>query len=262
MAKPKANRMLRTKEKARRPKKQWGRIVNRLVLILVVVGFVYGINALGERLDAIPVDRVVFAGDVERASREALVERVSGQLSVGYLGLDLTAIQSELEKEPWVYHATVERRWPRELKITIVEETPIAVWGDGGLLNHRAEVFVPRSENRSTDIDALPVLDGPAGSELEMMRQYRLMSQLLGDENLGLKYLKMSARGSLTITLNDGVELVLGRDEVLEKLRRFLVVYHRELASQFARVKRVDTRYINGLAVSWRKELPQEQGES
>ncbi len=230
-------------------RREWGRIANRLLLIAVTLGFVYGVEKLGARLDAIPVERVVFAGDLQRVDRNVLVERVTGHLAVGYIGLDLAAIQTELEREPWVYRAVVERLWPRELKITIVEETPIAVWGRGGLLNHRGRIFVPKDDSQHGE--ALPRLDGPEGSAIEIMRQYRLMSQLLGDEKLTLQHLEMDARGSWTARIDQNVELVMGRREPLEKLRRFLWVYREYLAADFAGIARVDMRYINGLAVAW-----------
>ncbi|MAK44286.1 MULTISPECIES: cell division protein FtsQ/DivIB [Spongiibacter] len=237
-----------TERSKRGNRREWGRIANRLLLLVAVLGFVYGVERLSAKLDAIPVERVVFAGDLQRVDRDVLVERVTGQLAVGYIGLDLEAIQAELEQEPWVYRAVVERLWPRELKITIVEETPIAVWGRGGLLNHRGRIFVPQD---GSDYGAdLPRLDGPKGSAIEIMRQYRLMSQLLGDEQLTLQHLEMDARGSWTARIDENVELVLGRQEPLEKLRRFLWVYRKYLAADFATVARVDMRYINGLAVA------------
>ncbi|MBW2940206.1 cell division protein FtsQ/DivIB [Zhongshania aquimaris] len=229
--------------------REWGRIFNRLLLLAAVMGFIYGVERLGSQLESIPVDRVVFAGDFRHVSRDVLVDRVTSHLAVGYIGLDLEGIQSELEQEPWVYRAIVERVWPRELKITIVEETPIAAWGNGGLLNHRGKIFLPTKGMRS-DVD-LPLLSGPDGSAIEIMRQYRLMSQLLGDENLVLQRLQMNDRGAWTATLNGGAVLVLGRQGPLEKLRRFMWVYKQQLAADFERLKRVDTRYINGLAVSW-----------
>ena len=234
----------------------WAKVFGRLLLIAVAMTFVYGVERLGRQLEAIPVDRVVFAGDLRHVRRDVLIDRVTRHLAVGYIGLDLEAIQAELEEEAWVYRAEVERLWPRELKITIIEETPIAAWGNGGLLNHRGRIFVP-SKGQSMGSD-LPVLEGPDGSAIEIMRQYRLMSQLLGDEKLKLERLQMSPRGSWTATLGGGAEVVMGRQEPLEKLRRFLWVYRQALKADFERVKRVDTRYVNGLAVAWQ---PEEQGK-
>lgn len=255
--KAKQNRFKQSR-KARRdgPGLPWARMVGTLGLVLVVAGFVYGVERLGRHLESIPVERVVFGGDLLHVSREVLIERVTRHLAVGYIGLDLEAIQQELEEEAWVYRAEVERIWPRELKITIVEETPIAIWGDGGLLNHRGKIFIP-GKGRRYQAD-LPVLEGPEGSAIEIMRQYRLMSQLLGDEQLQLVRLEMSPRGSWTAILNGGAKLVMGRQEPLEKLRRFLWVYRQALAPEFARVERIDTRYVNGLAVAWREQAKDE----
>ncbi|AKH68898.1 cell division septal protein [Spongiibacter sp. IMCC21906] len=257
----KQNRFKQSKKPRRgdvMPRLQWGRMLNRLLLVLVVMGFVYGVERLGHQLESIPVERVVFAGDLLHVSRDVLVERVTRHLAVGYIGLDLEAIQVELEEEAWVYRAEVERLWPRQLKITIVEESPIAIWGEGGLLNHRGKIFEPTgAQDERTD---LPVLEGPEGSAIEIMRQYRLMSQLLGDQQLKLVRLQMSPRGSWTAILSGGTELVMGRQEPLEKLRRFLWVYQRTLVADFDRVKRVDTRYVNGLAVAWREQQADSNG--
>ncbi|QQD19074.1 cell division protein FtsQ/DivIB [Spongiibacter nanhainus] len=238
-------------EKRFRPNREWGRMLNRLLLLAAAMGFVYGVEQLSRQLDAIPVDRVVFAGDLQHLNRQALIDRVTRHLAVGYIGLDLADIQAELEQEPWVYRAVVGRVWPRELKITIVEETPIAEWGKGGLLNHRGRIFEPKVAMELSE--PLPLLDGPEGSAIEIMRQYRLMSQLMGDESLVLSRLQLKPRGTWIATLEGGAEVVLGRQEPLEKLRRFLWVYRESLKADFARVERVDTRYINGLAVAWRE---------
>lgn len=249
------------KDRQRRlgPNREWGRMLNRLLLLAAAMGFVYGVEQLGRQLDAIPVDRVVFAGDLQHLKRQALIDRVTRHLAVGYIGLDLADIQAELEQEPWVYRAVVERVWPRELKITIVEETPIAEWGKGGLLNHRGRIFEP--EAALTLAEPLPLLDGPEGSAIEIMRQYRLMSQLMGDESLVLSRLQLKPRGTWIATLEGGAEVVLGRQEPLEKLRRFLWVYRQTLKADFARVERVDTRYINGLAVAWREPEAMPKGQ-
>lgn len=223
----------------------------RILAVLALVSALYGGFVINEQLHGIAVERVVFAGDLQHINRDTLVRRASPFLEAGYLGLDLVAMRAELEREPWVYRAELERHWPRELKINIVEQRPIASWGPGGFLNHRGEVFEPLA---ASQVEGLPTLQGPEGSANEVMRQYRLMSQVLAEQNLQLEKLQMSAQGSWVLTLAGDVELVLGSDRLLEKLRRFALVYQRELAPQFDRIERIDSRYINGLAVSWNKQ--------
>ncbi|MBD2859743.1 cell division protein FtsQ/DivIB [Spongiibacter sp. KMU-158] len=259
MAKPRQNRFLKSegskpeRRKSARGESRvaWRGLALRMVLLSGVLALAYGALALNDRINAIAVERVVFAGDLQHVNRDVLVKKVTPFLSVGYLNLDLDAIRAELQEEPWVFRADLQRQWPWELKVTIVEQRPIAIWGESQLLNHRAEVFTPPGVFDGGD---LPHLQGPEGSAIEVMRQFRLMSQLLGQENLRLERLKMTSQGSWILSLNEGVELVLGRDQLLEKLRRFALVYRRELAPEFDRIARIDSRYINGLAVAWLDE--------
>jgi hypothetical protein len=54
--------------------------------------------------------------------------------------LDLRDLRRELEALPWVYRAELRRRFPDTLEIRVVEQVPIARWGDGAFLNHEARV--------------------------------------------------------------------------------------------------------------------------
>ena len=51
------------------------------------------------------------------------------------------------------------------------------------------------------------------------------------------------------------VDILLGRDHVVEKMRRFAAIYERELKEQSANIARIDLRYANGLAVAWREPV-------
>ena len=50
--------------------------------------------------------------------------------------------------------------------------------------------------------------------------------------------------------------MLLGRDNLVEKLRRFIAIHEAELKPQLANIQRVDLRYPNGLAVAWRQVEP------
>src|SRR5690606_31873910 len=68
-----------------------------------------------------------------------------------------------------VARALVMREWPDRVRIVVTEEQPAWLWGDDGLLNARAELFVTGETDRPTN---LPRLDGPPGSEALLAARY------------------------------------------------------------------------------------------
>jgi cell division protein FtsQ len=64
--------------------------------------------------------------------------------------------------------------------------------------------------------------------------------------------LSLEQRGAWTLTLSNGIEVELGRDQVTQRFDRFVTVYQERLASRANEVKGVDARYSNGVAVKWK----------
>ena len=62
----------------------------------------------------------------------------------------------------------------------------------------------------------------------------------------------MSDRGGWALTTAQGVEIQIGRDHVVDKIRRFVSIYDKALKDQISNIARIDLRYPNGLAVAWR----------
>jgi cell division protein FtsQ len=63
--------------------------------------------------------------------------------------------------------------------------------------------------------------------------------------------LKCDNKKSWRLTLKNDKEIAIGREEVMEKLRRFVTVYDRFLSSVWGDVKAIDVRYSNGVSVQW-----------
>ena len=42
---------------------------------------------------------------------------------------------------PWIYKVNTRRRWPAEIEVVLVEQRPLARWGDTGYLNHQGHFF-------------------------------------------------------------------------------------------------------------------------
>ena len=169
----------------------------------------------------------------------------------GFFSLDVREVQRQLESHPWIAAAGVKRVWPDRLVISLTEETPIARWGGEQLLNQHGAIFML---GRGGSLPALPLLSGPPDSQLEMMKQYQLVSQMLFPHGLRITRLTLSNRGSWELELSDGVRVVIGRDEVLNRLKRFVDIYDSALKNDIAVIETVDLRYENGLSVKRRAQ--------
>jgi cell division protein FtsQ len=211
-----------------------------VVLVAAVQGFLF--------LRALPVEQIRVSGELEHTQAEAIQELVQPALVGGFLNADLARIRRQLEQLPWVYKVTVRRRWPSALEIQVVEQLPIARWGEQGFLNHSGEVF---SSARVQDQQSLPLLRGPEGTAGELMASYLRLIALLEPLGLAVDALEMDERGQLEAGLVGGMRLVMGNHDFRERLQRFVAVYPVHLAARGGEIERVDLRYESGLAVAF-----------
>jgi cell division protein FtsQ len=205
-------------------------------------------------LQAIPVERISVSGELNHTRTTAVQQMVQPALAGGFLGADLQRVREQLEALPWIYEANVRRRWPNALEIHVVEQLPIARWGEDGFLNHEGEVFRP-SDGQAWQ--SLPLLAGPEGTAESLMASYRRIGEMLAPLHLKVEQLLVDERGEVEAVLAGGIRLVLGSEDFLERMRRFVRVYRTELAPVAGRVQRVDLRYADGVAVAF-AELPAE----
>lgn len=230
---------------------RWLRTVTTLVVVAVLLGGVgwgaqTAYRALDTRVEVIGVD-----GPMHRVSRAEVEDLVVSAIDGGFLSLDLDKIRSALEAQPWIESARVRRTWPRGLAISFVEEEPIARWGDKGFLNRSGVLLTAAS---GAGLENLLELAGPPGSEREVMREYRDLSELLQPSGLKVRRLALDSRGAWSAELDQGPRLLLGRDQIVARTRRFLAVWALVLQERWTEVAQVDVRYDSGFAVQWLKK--------
>ncbi|MEP0203453.1 MAG: cell division protein FtsQ/DivIB [Halioglobus sp.] len=216
-----------------------------LVLVAVTVVMVLGTQAYLKLL-SIPVERVSVTGSLQHTQAEAVQKMVQPALQGGFLNADLTLLREQLEALPWIYEATVRRRWPNALEIHVVEQLPIARWGEDGFLNHEAVVFQTMREG---NWDALPLLRGEQSDAHILMARYQRLEELLQPLSLQVAELSIDKRGQLDAVLEGGTQLKLGNEEFVERVQRFVAVYQAELGERSKELERVDMRYKTGMAV-------------
>ncbi|AOY88746.1 cell division protein FtsQ [Marinobacter salinus] len=217
-----------------------------IVLLAALVPWGTGkvLNAMDQQFLAVDVN-----GDFIGDSRVA-IERAAGDwVGKSYFATDLSEIKASLEQRPWVESAAVRRVWPDRLVIDIREKKPLAYWTDGRLVSRTGELFAPQNPQVA---GKLPRLAGPDERVRDVIRMARTMSEELVGHGLNFAGLSLEQRGAWTLKLSNGIEVVLGRDQVEQRFERFITVYETRLASRSDEVSRVDARYTNGVAVQWK----------
>jgi cell division protein FtsQ len=217
--------------------------------VLGLAGVIGAIGVIRFALDQ-PIQTVSLAGRFQRVSPmdvEKAVRTVSrGQ---GLVGVDLHAVADAVRRIPWVDSVSVGRSWPRGLSIHVIEQVPVARWGDKGLLNARGEVFVNAAGHLP---DELPELIGPEGTQASVTRQYLAVHGRLTQAGLQLARVQLDPRGAWEYSLDNGVVLRLGRHQVDERFDRFLTSATRVLSARSQDIAYIDLRYSNGFAVGLR----------
>jgi len=209
-----------------------------------------------EALRSLPVERIVVTGKLENLRQEALRAALSDELDQGLLFLSLRDLQRTLEALPWVYQAQLRRRFPGTLEVSVVEQLPIARWGDDAFLNHEARIIEVADGERW---QALPQIRGPLNSEARLMNHYQRLLDRLRPLSLNPISLSEDDYGQLRVGLDNGLDLQLGDRDFSLRLQRFLQLWSSDLQNNSQAVQRVDMRYESGAAVAF-DQTPQLAG--
>nr|WP_285229742.1 cell division protein FtsQ/DivIB [Motilimonas eburnea] len=168
--------------------------------------------------------------------------------SQNFFTLDVNQLQENLQSMPWVYSASVRKRWPDRLKVFLQEQRPSAFWNETDLLNIKGEVFnAPQDKIQAP----LVYLYGPEHSSKEVLEVYQQLESLLALNGFSIDGLELTHRYAWNIQLKQGIELKLGREQRVDRVQRFIDIYPLLDAQKVAYV---DLRYDTGVAVGWKPE--------
>jgi len=220
------------------------------VVVLVVVGF--GVNLAVEKVKSQKIEKVQIEGTLTFVTEQQIKNAIGAEVSTSLISVNLDRIKQKLEDLPWIRAAEIRRQWPDALSITVEEEIAIARWGSKQLLNQQGQVFQPENIE---EMQQLPLLSGPDHSEAKVMRQYQEFNQLLYPLGVRIRDLTLNNSGSYELTLTNGVWVKLGRQDVLERLRRLVVFLQSEYGKEMQQIVAIDLRYRNGLAVARRSVI-------
>ena len=226
-----------------------------VIALLLTVALVQSVVRFAEVIDR-PISVIEVSGTNEHFAAEQVEQILDDQIGVGFWGVDVAELRSRLLADEWLVNARVTKRWPGRLVVEVKVHEPLAYWNETELLSTQGSVFAPEPYPQKLP---LAMLSGPDESQWSLWERYLSLQGALEQLNLGLAGLSLSERGALTLVLEDGMAVHLGRHEVESRLQRFLDVFEQTLAQRIDQVAAVDLRYTNGFSVRWVNEGAEEE---
>jgi len=243
------------------PRSRWGKI-----------GFVCGAVALAGELAWLAMaarnfaahdprfridssDNIQILGNSEVTKAE-LLSVFGGDMGRNVFFIPLNQRRSALERLPWVETATVMRLLPDQLRVAVVERTPVAFVSDGnetGLVDANGVLLPMDAKTMAAKHYSFPVLTGIAATDAASTRAARMkiyrrfLTELdSGGEKLSsqLSEVHLSDPDDVQVVPSDESELLLhlGDSDFLARWRN----YQQHLAewkAQYPRLASVDLRY-------------------
>jgi cell division protein FtsQ len=229
-----------------------------LALLLVTLPVVAIVNGwIGA--DRWPLRTLRIEGRLQRVDAQQLRATVLPYAANGFFAVRLGDAQAAVAKLPWVEHAEVRKRWPDVLQVRIVEHRPFAQWGKDRLLSEHGRLFPAQGVPKG-----LPLLDGPDARVADVVALYNESRVLFAPSGIDVRALNLDRRGSWSLTLSNGTQVIVGSSEARLRLTRFARLLPQLLSQKQLPLTRADLRYTNGFALVWptTKPLPPLAGES
>ncbi|MGV2870487.1 cell division protein FtsQ/DivIB [Colwellia sp. E150_009] len=233
-------------------------------VLISLISLAWWLTQIFVEQENLPVNSIVITGEMPYTQHEEVMAALSDIDLGNFFQVNVNDIQAQVSALPWVYSVAVRKQWPNEVKIYVVDQTPIAFWNGDFILNQFGKAF---QAQRTALKQGLPEFFGPEGSELLALENFNNLNDLLEYRNLSIDELILSERFSWQLTLSNGIRLNLGREERVKRVQRFMDVYpliKTYLAEQENQEKNnkkqikqavdyIDLRYDTGLAVGWKE---------
>ena len=197
-----------------------------------------------------PISTVKISASYQHITRKQMEEILANYLNASFFTLPAERLQAELAAIDWTEQVNIERIWPDTLKITLVEKAPVAIWndslmtGDGHLFN------IGKEQNMTT----VPKLSGPEHQQIDVLQIYQKLSKLLSSYGLQATSLQLRENQAWELSLANGVQLRLGKQDLEQRLQRFCKAYSSLFADKPEQLSSVDLRYARGMAVQWKQQ--------
>ena len=200
-----------------------------------------------------PINTIKVVANYQHITRAQIELILSEYHTQSFYTLPVHQLYHQLTALSWVAQVDIERLFPDVIKITLKEKQPVAIWNDSILTDQGDSVT---GSTIRTEYPTLPRLIGSPQDAKLMLNMYQKMSAFLAVNQLQIKRLERRENHAWIVTLTNGTQLKLGKQDTLERLQRFNRAYL-VLSEKPGQLVYVDLRYPKGMAVKWQPLMSQ-----
>jgi len=239
-------------------------LISDLLLLGAAVAFGYALVLWFMTRPLFPLREVTVLSPPAQVTTAQIEFAARSAIRGNFFLVDLENVRAAFEKLPWVRRAEVRRRWPDGLELRLEEHQAVAYWTnddgeDAHLVNVFGEVFVAASNAN------MPAFSGPQGTAPYLLARYQQFNRALAPIDKRVVGLRLSAREAWQLELDDGMVIVLGREQdklpVEQRLERFVRAWPRAIEQVGVQVAVVDLRYQGGFALTPEPQPPEAKGK-
>ncbi|OPY81257.1 MAG: cell division protein FtsQ [Syntrophorhabdus sp. PtaU1.Bin058] len=196
----------------------------------------------------------VKVSGVSQLSERDIMGRITPYLKDSLLRIDIGKIKEAIAAHPFVREVRVKRAYPFSVVIDVKEKVPSALWvkdnGDVLVLDESGE---PYRKMGKGDIKGLFIINTKDEADAaSIFRQVNTWSKegVMKKDNLSeVAY----NEGNVTLFgIDDGVEIILGKEEQKKRLKRAVAVLE-DAKKRGLLIKCIDARFEKGAIIQERK---------
>jgi cell division protein FtsQ len=225
-----------------------------MFLLIAATAVAYTVHARYKNSASWQIKRVRIDGELRQLHSNDVINALALSKGATVLNLELPAMTQRVAALPWVKTVSLRRVYPSELVVQISEREPWLRLNSQQLVDRDQQAFAPH--NYSAFMHLPHIVTAEAQLPLALI-QYTVANDAMRPLGLAVNQVELNPRRALTLTLNNGVRLMFGRDEWQDRLQRVARLYP-GLVQAGAVPTYIDLRYDTGFAVAW----PQTQKQS
>lgn len=228
----------------------FGLLISQTVLMCVLIaGTYFSLPWLKLAFDK-PIQRIQVHGEWKVLTEKNIAEVVVIYQTDTFLSIDLDRLVKQLETQPWIARARARREWPNTVSLDIVEQVPIAYWGDREMVSAKGRIFEHHGLYQG---QPLPHLWSAVATPAETMSYYQIFERQLQAVNLQLRGISQNLQGDWELMLDNGLRVLLDRSDPAGSIRYFASIYQQVVLPAQQQALVVDMRYRHGAAIKWQQ---------